>query len=311
MYFPYLYGKAAELLALRELAAGLGAPQVIWPVVEPTKAFQQLKITLQALKAEGNAVYLVVNPSKGDLNSASAATVWHAGVAAEISDPTVVRPTFLVSGLTSVSDLRAFVSAYRTRQIGIVLASNDISPSDLVAALAGTAHTVFLGTHVNRVAYVGALGAGATVDLEDNFVPQARNADYSGSDTQGTNHLTWASQGKAGFGDYTVLPAAYSDSGGPMGALAIHLTYETPTELRLQHFISTTVSQTAPMPPKFAEAISEMRAQIAATPTRFRASPSIAAYVAMHATGVYTSAERNKRLQIIHHLYTVGKTLGI
>lgn len=292
MYFPYLYGKAAELLALRELASDLGTPQLIWPVIEPTKPFQQLKTTLQALKLQSSGADVVVNPNKGDLDTAAAVHAWRTGLAAEVADPSLVRPTFLSSGLTGAGDLVGFVGDFPGRPIGVVMTSNDISPGDVAAAIAGTTHTIFLGMHANRLAYVSALGAGVTVDLEDNFVPQARNADYSGSDTQGTNHLTWVMQGKVGFGDFTVLPATYSDSAGPMGALAIHLTYETPTELRLQHFISTTASQTAPLAPKFAEAIAVMRRQIATTPSRFRTSPATTAYVAMHTAGVYTSACR-------------------
>lgn len=311
MYFPYLYGKAAEVLAIRELASGLGNPQVIWPIVEPTKPSPQLKITLNELRTCGAGVYLVVNPSRGDLTSAASAASWRAELASEIADAALVRPTFLIDGASTRAELTAFAAANTGRPVGVIVATNDVSPADLAAALSGATFVAFLGHQSNRPAYEAALGVGHTVDVEDNFMPQARNADYGGSDPQGTNHLTWTGAGKGGFSDYTILPAAYSDSGGPMGALAIHLTYETPAELRLQHFVSTTVSQATPLAPKFAEAIGELDRQIAATPGRFRTSPGIDNYLAMHVTGVYTSAEKNKRLQIIHHLFTLGKALGI
>ncbi len=311
MYFPYLYGKSAELLALRELSSSLGNPQRIWPVIEPTKPSEPLKKTLAKLKAGGAGAYLIVNPIRGDLASPPAAAAWFTSLASEIADPSVVRPALLVTATTSPANVLAFARAYPGREIGIVLHDNSVAPADLATALTGTAHTVFLGRLSNRPAYEAALGTGVTVDIEDNFVPQARNADYSGDDPQGVNHLTWQALGKKGFGDYTILPSAYSDKGGPMGALAIHLTFETAAELRVQHFISTIVAQNSPLPPKFKEAIAALQVQLATTPTRFRSTPSIAEYIRMQSAGKYTSAERNKRLQISHHLYTVGKHLGI
>jgi len=311
MYFPYLYGKAAELRALRSLANNLGTPQKIWPIVEPTKPAAPLKATLAEFKASGAGMYLAINPHRGELADSTAVTNWRNALNGELADPALIRPTLLIETSTTLAELRTFVAANGGRNIGVVVTGNALPAPDLANALRGTSCIAFLDRHANRSAYAAALPARSTVDIEDNFIPKARNADYSGSDPQGTNHLTWASAAKAGFSDFTILPGTYSDSGGPMGALAIHLTYEHPTELRLQHFVSITQVQGTPLAPKFRESISALEVQIAATPARFRVSPAITDYQAMRASGQYTSAEKNKRLQIIHHLYTVGKILKI
>ena len=315
MYFPYLFGKRGELIAIRELSGPHGRPQVIWPVVEPVKtATGSLVITLETLRVKSAGIYLVVNPSQDEFSAPASPSQlnWHATFAPYIADPGLVRPTFLQTAATSASDLRAFASANPNRPIGVVLTTDDIAPSDVASSLGGTNHVVFLHRDVSRALYESVLGISNTVDIESNFVSRPRNVDYAGTDSQGKNHLNWASRGKAGFSDYTVLPGAYRDTGGgAMGALVIHLSYETPTEIRVQHFVSTTVAQADPLATKFFEAIAAIEAQIVATPARFRRSPGLAEFLRQQLTGGYTNPEGNKRQQIAHHIFTIGKGLGL
>lgn len=314
MYFPYLFGKAAELLALRGLSGTFGSPQRIWPIVEPVKyTTSTLVLTLKELAKNSYGIYLVVNPSKDQFKPPVSAEQrkWHAALTPYIADPAIVRPTFLQTAATPLAELTAFIAANRARPIGVVLTTGDIAPPDVASALSGTSHVVFLHRDVARIPYETALGTPNTVDIEDNFTVQARNADYLGTDHQGVNHISWTADGKAGFSDYTVLPGTYKDGGGPMGALALHLTYEKTDKLRVQHFVSATTTQGGSLAPKFDEALKDLLTQLMTTPTRFRLSPGLAKYLSQQATGVYTSPEGNKRQQIAHHIFTVGKYLGL
>ena len=315
MYFPYLFGKRGELIAIRGLAGPLGSPQKIWPVIEPVKTgASSLVITLKALKKVTAGIYLIVNPSQDEFAAPSSPDQldWHAAVAPHVADPALVRPTYLQTAATTLRDLKLFIATYPLRPIGVVLTTNDLAPADVAAALTGTAHVVFLHRAVASASYAAALGAASTVDIDDNFVTQPTNGDYSGTAGQGTNHFSWVTGGRAGFSDYTVLPGTYRDTGGGlMGALVIHLTYEAPTELRVQHFVSATRARTDPMPTKFYEAIVDIEAQRRSTPTRFRLSPALLTYIDQQTAGKYTNAEGNKRQQIAHHLFTVGKALGL
>jgi hypothetical protein len=309
MYFPYLYGRTAELLATAESAHDFGSPQQIFPVIEPVRKADALRRSLDAVEKAGKAVYVIVNSTRGDLQTPAAQTLWQTEMSAYLAKALVARPTFRQDDSTPLTALQAFVTKYAGRAIGVVLTSNAIAPVDVAAALTGANAVVFLMTSVNRSAYSTAIGSALTIDVEDNFQTEARNADYTGTKGQGTNHLTWT--GRAGFSDFTVLPAVYKDGGGPTGAVAVHLTYEEPLELRVQHFVSTITSSGGAPSPKFAQALSQLAAQIAATPRRFRKSPALDDYLEQARVGKYTSPERNKRLQIMHHLFTVARHLGL
>lgn len=309
MYFPYLYGRDAELRAVKECAADFGTPQQIFPVIEAVRPSKALRRSLDALEQVGMAAYVVVNPFRGDLDDSSERSKWQKEMVPYLAKPHLLRPTLRQDDSTTAAALQAFVAAYPARPIGVVLTTNALPPADVATALKGQTAVVFMLPSVNRTAYSAAVGGAHTIDVEDNFQTEARNADYSGTAGQGTNHLTWT--GRAGFSDYTVLPALFKDGGGPTGAVAVHLTYEEPAELRVQHFVSTITSTGGPAGPKFAQALAALTAQIAATPNRFRNSPALKDYQQQAKTGQYTSPEKNKRLQISHHLYTVARHLGL
>jgi hypothetical protein len=309
VYFPYFYGRTAELLAITESAHDFGSPQQFFPLIEAVRPSAALRRCLDAVEKAGKEIYVIVNPSRGKLQAPSAQTLWQTEMTAHLAKSSVVRPTFRQDDSTPLTALQAFVKQYSSRAIGVVLTSNAIAPADVAAALSNANAVVFLMTSVNRTAYSTAVGSAATIDVEDNFQTEARNADYVGTKGQGTNHLTWT--GRAGFSDFTVLPAVFKDGGGPTGAVAVHLTYEEPAELRVQHFVSTITSSGGAPSPKFAQALNQLVAQVAATPTRFRKSPALDDYLHQAKVGQYTSPERNKRLQIIHHLFTVARHLGL
>jgi hypothetical protein len=80
----------------------------------------------------------------------------------------------------------------------------------------------------------------------------------------------------------------------------------------VQHFISDeTDRNVGNAQTKILEAIAHMETQIAATTARFEPSSSIADYARQARTANATSVTNNKKLQIAHHLYTVGVHLGV
>lgn len=311
MYFPYLYSRQAELNAVSDLAKFLGSPQIIFPLIEPVEPAGKLISTLGNLKAEQNAAYVVINPHQGKLSTSTAQTSWLSDFAATLSDTSLVHPTFKENPGSSATDVAAFVKSYPSRPIGVLLTTSRIAPSDLSAALGSSDYTVFFTTSANAAVYSGAVAANRSVDVSDNFRPEARNKDYAGEEWLANNHSSWSSAGRKGFSDFTMLPGTFKDGGGPVGAVAIHLTYEDGTDLYVQHFVSPTNNQTDPQATKFREVLDQIYAQQLATPTRFRDSPGLKSYEDQRKTGNYTNLSGNKRQQVSHHIYTVGKYLGI
>jgi hypothetical protein len=311
MYFPYLYGRQAELKAISDLAGPLGTPQKITPLLEPVDPAPKLIATLDKFKADGKHLYMVVNPDLGKLSDKGQRSIWDAEMRGPISDGSLVRPVYKETASTNVSEITAFAKANSGRHFGVLLTSSRLPPADVKTALAGTDHLVFLHPNSTPTIYANALTPSRTVYISDNFKPELRNKDYSGEKWLGNNHATWHTTGHAGFSDYTILPSTFTPGGGPVGAIALHMTYEHGGDLRVQHFVSATSDQSIPQAIKFKEALDELEAQISATPARFRKSPGLSLYRNQLAAGQFTNLSGSKSQQISHHIYTIGKHLGV
>lgn len=314
MYFPYLYGRQAELRALVAHAALLGSPQRIWPLVEPVDLPSRLAAAFRQLKAHGAGLYVVTNPHQGALQSPSAVAQWSTVLAGDLADPQLVRPVLQELPSTTVPDIAAFATAHAGRDVGLVLRSTRLPYSAIASALDLARTIIFLAPGASGPAAIGAFGAGRTVNIGDNFQAQERNADYSGTEWLSNSHQTFGATGQPGFSDFTVLPSKLVAGGGPVGAAAIHLTYLNSSDrsLWVQHFISDETDRNiGNSSSKLLEAIAHLEAQMIATPRRFLPSPAIAAYREQRRNGRATSLSGNKSLQIRHHLFTVGRALGI
>lgn len=311
MYFPYLYGRQAELNGITDLADGLGSPQMVFPLIEPVEPAAKLAAALDALKLEKASAYVIVNPSLGKLANSAAAASWVNEMGDRLEDASLVHPTLKETASTTLADVQAFALSHPSQRIGIVLTTSRIDPAALADALSATDYVVFFLPSATATNYVAALGADRTVDVSDNFRTEARNKDYSGEEWLGNNHTSWVAGSRKGFSDFTVLPGTFTSGGGPVGAIAIHLSFETGSDLYVQHFISDTNEQTDPQATKFREVLDDIHAQRTSTPARFRSSPGLTAYETQRTSGKFTNLSGNKRQQISHHIYTVAKHLGV
>lgn len=314
MYAPYLYGRRGELTAIRRMATLLGTPQQIFPLVEPVvQDAAPLKGALGDLEAAGAALYLVVNPHRGKLTNVTHQQQWAGAFSESIAKPDLVRPVLLETAVTTPADVEAFVSGYTGRKIALALTSNRLAPDAVAAAISGADAVIFLLPSANPVPYSMSTVASSLILVRDNFQPEARNADYAGEQPLATNHLDYVTSGQPGFSDYTILSSQLSFTGGRAGAVAIHLTYKVDdSSFWIQHFVSDETDQNVGNnSTKLLEAITHLAEQIQATPDRFAQSTAIANYQHQLITGSATNLEGNKRLQIMHHLFTVGVHLGV
>ncbi|RFA06864.1 hypothetical protein B7R21_18060 [Subtercola boreus] len=160
--------------------------------------------------------------------------------------------------------------------------------------------------------YAAELGPTITVDVEDSFSAQSRNADYPEDDWFSDAHVTFAEDGRPGFADFTILPAMPQPGGGPAGAVSLHLSWENGSDrLHVQHFLSDERDRNlGSAGGKILEALAHLQAERARHPSKFRASPGLAAFDLVHAQRHATSLVKSKQYQISHHIYTVAAALG-
>ncbi len=307
MYFPYLYGRRAELLALRDVAPHLTRWKTT-PVIEPANLDPgDLVRCLQGLDAEGASCCLIVNPSQGQFTAGGLAP-WLAKIRGFVANPAVVRPTFQVFGAGDRPALQVFLRNHHGRDVAVVVRTADLPPAALATDLAGSSAIVFLHARSNPGAYARALPRGAAVEVAPRFNVQARNADYNGPEWLTSSHQTYLADGLPGFSDFGPLPPTFSLRGGQAAAVAIHLTYEEGDgSIWVQHFVSdSTEIGDGDVTSKMAEATKKVFDAVRADPTKFVVSPGVQAYIDQHATRRPTNLTMNKRQQISHHLATVG-----
>jgi hypothetical protein len=310
MYFPYLYARQGECRAIEDIASALGANQKVIPVLEPVAInSRDLIRALTVLKQSGMATYLVINPTKKTFNVSSVLSTWLADVAPFLNDARVTRPTLEVRAGTSLTEISTFLVSFPNRSLGLSIRSSHIPAATIAAATSGHDVLHFLHASADPVGYSAAVGASRSVEVRDSFRTEPRNADYVGTEQFTASHLYFAGEGRPGFSDYTLLPGKFNDSGGPLGAAVIHLSFVETTNksIWVEHFVSDETRQyQGTQPSKLLEAMTKMDLAVKANPSKFGSTPGLASYQAQYAIRTPTSPTYNKRQQVSHHIATAA-----
>jgi len=313
MYFPYLYGRQGETRAIEDMAGRLGNPQAIFPIIEPVvENIPDLSRALDAMKTNGNSVYLIVNPSRYKLETTDAVARWTRSAAAYIADVALVRPTLELRTGVRAADLTTFLTANAGREVGVSVRTSHIAPSVLARITSGLPVLHFLHASADPAGYSSAVGASRAVEVRDSFRAEVRNADYSGEEIFTIAPSRFAMEGRVGFSDYTILPGKFNASGGPLGAAVIHMSFADPSDdsIWVQHFVSIETRQyQGSQPSKLMEAMTKLDAQVRTTPGRFVSTTGFASYQDQFSKRSPTSPTYNKRQQISHHVETIATVL--
>jgi hypothetical protein len=310
MYFPYLFGRRSELLSLRDIVGLMSTDASAIPVVEPVRSkLGSLALTIKTLRDAQQSIYVVVNPVLGDFSTAAPNGEWRKKMDELIQKYDNVRPTFLASPTADLSSLKVFVSRYKSRPVGVVLRNSPISPAIISAELSKAQRTFFITGGSPMMSVLSVLNKKHCVHVEDRFETQPNNASYSGIEPFTDRHLHYAKEGWAGFGDYTVLPGVYKEGGGPVGAVAIHLTFfpKKTKEIYVEHFISdTTSNKIRDDNGKFMEALPKLHAATKRSRDSFGLTIAIQKYLAAYSHDDPPTLANNKRWEISHHVELVG-----
>lgn len=318
MYFPYMYGRGAELSAIRTSARLFGDRGAITPVLEPALKpdgqldpyVRQFSRTIDELRNNKASAYVIANPHQGIFTSDEDVSAWQSQMLLVYSDSSVVKPTFKVTSRTVSSEVTEFAQQYSGQEMGLVVADeNAVTAADLATPFQDESVRVFLLPGVDSNAYITAFEGNGILRVKESFRAQARNADYAGTEHFTSDHLPVnESDGAVDFSDFTVLPSTMSFTGGRTGAAVIHLTYVTDNgSFWIEHFVSDVVDiKQGTFQSKLLEAIEHMHAALRADPTRFEPTGTIGDYLTQRTTGQATSQGKNKQLQIEHHLQLVA-----
>lgn len=305
MYFPYLYGRQSELLALRSASQQYFSSGVVVPVIEPVVAKSNAVVRcLEELgKAEHQAV-IVMNPFQGELKGGAGAQ-WKKDIDAVLAKYPSLMPGLLCRQSVTTTNIQAFLKKYAKRDVALLYLNCSVPDAEL-KVIAGTTNVRYHICLQGKVtaAHRKLLPKSKAVHIFDNFNKQVRNADYEGSEHFTDHHKEFADIG-IGFGDYTVTGSEMLLGGGPPGAVAIHATYknEDNDNIWVEHFVSDeTDVAVGTAESKYLEAVAKFANKHPPREHEFGMNPALEAYFSDHDTGHFPGLGKNKERQIHHHI---------
>jgi len=263
MYFPYLRCKQFELLALRELAPKLGQSQKISPVLEPiNQSTTALAKALEILMKENVNFTLILNPIYGDFVADPSALINM--VNSSLSQYLNCQLGIIINQFTNLSEIDSLLAKIDfKRPLSLI---HDSRPNDLDKltkwAMLQTIKYNLYSEGIPARRYRGIITSGSKILLEDKFISQTKNANYSEREELfSDDHLYFKDDGYAGFGDYLTIGKEYSEAGFAPYAVAIHLTYirtDRNNELWIKHFVSDSNETRDDVAGKFGEALEKL-----------------------------------------------------
>jgi hypothetical protein len=312
MYFPYVFGRASELLAIRSSSKNYLSSGLVTPIVEPivTKPAALIK-AIEEIGQRGQKAIIITNPSQGELRGGPA-PAWVASVDAALAVHPTIVPGFLCRPGVTHSAVQAFLAKYAHREVALLYLNSGLSDA-VVQALALVPNVSYHIALQGKVpsSHLALLPHAKTVHIFDHFNKQARNADYCGEEHFTDRHRSFSEHG-AGFGDYTITGSEVQIGGGPPGAVAVHITYKSGTDgnLWVQHFVSDdTDIGVGTTEGKFLQAISKFAAQYHGRGAEFGANAAINDYLQNYNDSHYPGLGKNKERQIQHHIARVHDVL--
>lgn len=307
MYFPYLYARQSEFLALRDMLSDHRPAGLLLPVLEPVnRQAKPLLASLKGFNSKARAITVVVNPDKHELKSTVDLAAWQAIVLPELAKLPHVLPAYKCTSATTMAQISTFLSSFPGRQVALVYANPTLSNADISALASNPQVSYHIVLNAKMVAAQQMLlPAAKLVDIQDDFNKKARNADYSGQEFFTDRHIALRAT-HAGFGDFTCLGNAFTAGGGQPGAVAIHAIFKHPqltNQIWVEHFVSTS---SAPVADMFQQAASQLTTTAKSRPREFGSNFVLDEYAVLTTPLThYPGLRVNKTLQIAHHICLV------
>lgn len=306
MYFPYLYGRAYDLLALRTILKDHRSLDALIPIVEPVNSNPSaVERCLLDYSEVDQKICILVNPDKHELKNSLAAKAWRKNLISFIGDKESVVPLLRCDGGVTQASVNEFLKDFPDRNVAFLYQGCGLDDAG-VKKLAAIRNVAF---HIGVDAKISAshrklLPIAKYVDIKDCFTKLARNADYNGAEFYTDRHKTFAAMG-CGFGDYATIGSAFQAGGSTPYAVAIHAAYKDPktSDIWVEHFVSDDKEKDdSDVATKFIQAARKLVAAATKRKKEFGKNYSIDAYAGYVAASYFPGLPKNKQHQIEHHL---------
>jgi len=314
MYFPFMYGRQSELLAIRSLLSDSRSLDALVPVIEPVN--QNIASLAKCLEACGKAdqtIAVIVNPNKHQLDSDEAAAEWRKSVLPLLVKYNSVLPAYRCHAATKSSNLEAFFKLFPERETVLLYSSSALTAVE-AKALAARKNVRF---HIELNGKMTSdhrsfLPKTKYVAIKDDFNKLERNADYDGQELFTDRVKTFSASG-VGFGDYASIGSAFQSGGSTPAAVAIHAIYKHAKtgDIWIEHFVSDDKDKAVgDVASKFVQAAKKLVSAAKKRPKEFGKNFGLDAYEAHVKANSYPGLGKNKELQATHHMCMMLDVLG-
>lgn len=280
------------------------------PIIEPVRgALKGLERTLNAVCESGGKAIVVVNPHHGEL--AEDGVPISSLLDEDFPEKAGVTAGILLKENTSLAEaLECFEkhAAHSPTFIHAGFSDARVLAERLNDGLVASRH-VFFERHCGKLYRKHFKGAHRVL-LRDGF-EKRRNADHEKVPVEGFSdlHVTFEEEGMDGFGDFLIVGDAYSESGGPAYAVAIHLTFINPSDdevMYIYHFVSSNNDTPTDPAGKFAQALAKLVARLESGNSKLLESTAISEFRALHEKGHFPGLGSVKKLSMRHHIETLA-----
>lgn len=316
MYFPFLYARGSELLALRAMLDDHRPLRNLVPVLEPVLADPKRLIkTIEVFERKKQSAVVLLNPDKHELRDVSARKAWRKEVVDALEEAPSVLPAWRCNPGVTKSNVDAFIALFSGVKVALAYASPSLTDPEFSALASHTDvqyHLVLDGALSSRKQ--AQLPAGKRVDIRDKFKKLKRNADYSGQEFFSDRHSTFKMDNWVGFGDYLCLGSEFVAGGGPPAAIALHACYRrNASEVWVEHFLSNdTDLDVGDTGTKFLQAAAKLVKTVKARPKDFGTNFALDALIQHVVDNHFPGLPKSKELQISHHLcHTLDVVNGV
>ncbi len=314
MYFPYVFGRRSELLALREANEEYIAPGRVLPVIEPVlKRPNDLLRCMKVLgEAESTAV-IIVNPHQGDFKNGGVTTAWLKEVDIVFAACPTLLPGLRCGPNEDISFVQNFLKKYPESKTGLLYSGSILGNSD-VTSLAKRKEIAYHICLQNKMADTQRklLPKTKAVDILDNFNKQVRNADYSGKEFF-TDHPSTYQSTAIGFGDYTITGNLFQPGGGKPAAVAIHAIFKNAKlgDVWIEHFVSDdTDIAVGSAASKYLEAVAKVAKAGRNRKAEFGVNRALKEFDADDRNQYFPGLGKSKERQIYHHIAAMHDVLA-
>ena len=307
MYFPILRGRQFELIALRELVEKEIIGKNVLPIIEPVKPTATLNTTLAAFRKAKANIAVIRNPRVGEF----------------VSKLRSGDNEKIIEKFYAELEQGAFISAYYIDDKDAVdsahLKKKGLQPEQCIAICSDkdslNKYRRMFGEITPRYTLIPdersmrRLIKGNRVILDDKFDKKERNTDYAIEVDKpfSEDHLYYEEENYAGFADYSIVGAEYSESGFAPYAVVIHIVYlDSENALRIHHFVSDSNDDISDPAGKFEEALRKFHEW---NKTHKLDTAGAMAFEKLYEEQQYPGLGTVKKLSIMHHIELMSKYL--